>query len=141
MTGWLMSGRSGDARDMEALSRFSSGRHATTVWDVTESASRNGRDHEGEWVVSVTTNLSVDKENVEEDAEVVKNSDGTITYVKRFEIPPRSPGRSCFSQFLCGGTVGVNDRFGAASLTGYAATGSRLAERRRRPSPEDDHGT
>ena len=58
------------------------------MWDVTESASRNGRDHVGEWVVSVTTNMSVDEANGEEDAEVVKNPDGTITYVKRVEIPP-----------------------------------------------------
>ena len=45
-------------------------------------------DQPATWVVSVTTNMSMDEGDLDDTTEVVENDDGTTTYTKRV---PRSP--------------------------------------------------
>ena len=45
-------------------------------------------DQPATWVVSVTTNMSMDEGGLDDKTEVVENDDGSTTYTKRV---PRSP--------------------------------------------------
>jgi hypothetical protein len=55
-----------------------------------EATGDTGGEHVRTWVVSVTTNLSMDESCVDDTTEVIENDDGTTTYTKRVP-PPRSP--------------------------------------------------
>ena len=47
-------------------------------------------DEPGTWVVSVTTNMSMDEGELVDTTEVVENDDGTTTYTKRVPLPRSS---------------------------------------------------
>jgi hypothetical protein len=55
---------------------------------MTEVATPDDRDDERQWIVSVTTNMSMDDRDLDDETEVIENADGTTTYVKRREVPP-----------------------------------------------------
>ena len=47
-------------------------------------------DQPGTWVVSVTTNMSMDEADIDDTTEVVENDDGTRTYTKRVRRSPEA---------------------------------------------------
>ncbi len=55
---------------------------------VTDDATTEGAgDQDGLWVVSVTTNMSMDKSDLDDATDVVENDDGTTTYTKKVPLP------------------------------------------------------
>ena len=55
---------------------------------MTEDATTEGAgNQDGVWVVTVTTNMSMDESDLDDATEVVDNDDGSTTYTKKVPLP------------------------------------------------------